>query len=267
MKDVKFLFESKVELGVSADEAQGNGTIEAQFTTWGAREGADGRKFNYKAEPFMEWAKSMEASGKPLPMYFQHNDESMPVGEWTSFEFDDKGMSGSGRLFTNTNAGRDLYTIMKESPAMVGGVSVGAYADEYCMVDAEGNMFADGSPTDEGYFQITKGGLREVSIVMQPNNMEANITKLESCLEVDGTINPRNLESALRDAGVSKQNAAVAVSVFKGVMESRRDAVKTVSLKNDTIRSDSETIAAEQALLAAFAERELLKKLNQRIKG
>jgi HK97 family phage prohead protease len=267
MKDVKFLFESQVKLGIDADESQGSGAIEAQFTTWGAREGADGRKFNYKAEPFMEWAKAMEATGKPLPMYFQHNDESMPVGEWTSFEFDDKGMSGSGRLFTNTNAGRDLYTIMKESPAMVGGVSVGAYADEYCMVDAEGNMLAAGQAADEGFFQITKGGLREVSIVMQPNNLEANIKKLESCLDVDGTINPRNLESALRDAGVSKQNAAVAVSVFKGVMESRRDADETVALENDTVRSDSEAVAAEEAILAAFAERELLKKLNQRIKG
>lgn len=267
MTDIKFLFESKVQLGIDADEAQGSGTIEAQFTTWGAREGADGRKFNYKAEPFMEWAKAMEATGKPLPMYFQHNDESMPVGEWTSFEFDDKGMSGKGRLFTNTSAGRDLYTIMKESPNMVGGVSVGAYADEYCMVDAEGNMLAAGQAADEGFFQITKGGLREVSIVMNPNNLEANIKKLESCLNADGSVEPRNLERALRDAGVSKQNAAVAVSVFKDVMESRRDAGNASNLKNDTDRSDSETVAAEDAILAAFAERELLKKLNQRIKG
>jgi HK97 family phage prohead protease len=267
MTDIKFLFESKVQLGIDADEAQGSGTIEAQFTTWGAREGADGRKFNYKAEPFMEWAKAMEATGKPLPMYFQHNDESMPVGEWTSFEFDDKGMSGKGRLFTNTSAGRDLYTIMKESPNMVGGVSVGAYADEYCMVDAEGNMLDAGIAADEGFFQITKGGLREVSIVMNPNNLEANIKKLESCLNADGSVEPRNLERALRDAGVSKQNAAVAVSVFKDVMESRRDAGDASNLKNDTDRSDSETVAAEDAILAAFAERELLKKLNQRIKG
>lgn len=267
MKDIKFLFESKVELGISADEAEMCGTIEAQFTTWGAREGADGRKFNYKAEPFMEWAKAMEAKGKPLPMYYQHNDESLPAGEWTIFEFDDVGMTGKGRLFTNTTAGRDLYTIMKESPNMVGGVSVGAYADEYCMVDGEGNMLAAGQDADEGYFQITKGGLREVSIVMNPNNLEANIRKLESCLELDGTINPRNLESALRDAGVSKQNAAVAVSVFKGVMESRRDAGKIIALENDTVRSDSETEAANSELLAALAERDLLKKLNQRIKG
>lgn len=267
MKDIKFLFESKVQLGIDADEAQGTGTIEAQFTTWGAREGADGRKFNYKAEPFMDWAKAMEATGKPLPMYFQHNDESMPVGEWTSFEFDDVGMSGKGRLFTNTSAGRDLYTIMKESPNMVGGVSVGAYADEYCMVDAEGNMLAAGQAADEGFFQITKGGLREVSIVMNPNNLEANIKKLESCINADGSVEPRNLERALRDAGVSKQNAAVAVSVFKDVIESRRDAGNQKQLENDTGRSDSETGAAEDAILAAFAERELLKKLNQRIKG
>ena len=269
MKDIKFLFESQVKLGIDADEAQGTGAIEAQFTTWGAREGADGRKFNYQAAPFVEWAKSMEATGKPLPMYFQHNDESMPVGEWTEFQFDEKGMSGSGRLFTNTQAGKDLYTIMKESPNMVGGVSVGAYADEWQMVDEEGNAMTAGSPSQdtEGYFQITKGGLREVSIVMQPNNLEANIRKLESCLTDDGAVEPRNLERALRDAGVSKQNAAVAVSVFKDVLESRRDAGELIALKNDTVRSDSEMVAAEEALLAAFAERELLKKLNQRIKG
>ena len=264
--ELKFFNEAKVQLGVDADESQGSGKIEAVFTTWGAREGADGRKFNYKAEPFMEWATAMEASGKPLPMYFQHDDESLPVGEWTSFAFDEKGMTGEGRLFTSTQAGKDLYTIMKESPALVGGVSVGAYADEWQMVDAEGNPMS-GSPTEEGYFQITKGGLREVSIVMQPNNLECNISKLESCLTDDGAVEPRNLERALRDAGVSKQNAAVAVSVIKKVIEARRDAGAEVKLDNDTNRSDTETIAAEEAILRAFEERELLKKLNKRIKG
>ncbi|CAB4241987.1 proheadase_HK97, phage prohead protease, HK97 family [uncultured Caudovirales phage] len=263
-KDVKFYYESKVALGVDTDEAAGMGTIEATFTTWGAREGADGRRFNYQPQPFQEWASAMLESGKPLPMYFQHNDEAMPVGEWTSFEFDDSGMNGTGRLFTNTSAGRDLYTIMKESPNLVGGVSVGAYADEWQMVDAEGIPLNSGSPTEEGFFQITKGGLREVSIVMQPNNLEANINKLESCLNQDGSIEPRNLESALRDAGVSKQNAAVAVSVFKEVLE-RRDA-ESKSLEKEPNRSDSETVTAE-ALLAKLNERELLKKLSNRLKG
>jgi len=37
-------------------------------------------------------------------------------------------------------------------------------------------------PASEGhdaYFQITKGGLREVSVVMYPNNLEASIQTLE----------------------------------------------------------------------------------------
>jgi len=268
LKDFRFFYESKVELGISADEASGeSGHIEAVFTTWGAREGADGRRFFYVAEPFMEWAKGLEATGKPLPMYFQHDDESLPVGEWTSFEFDDKGMSGKGRIFTNTTAGRDLYTIMKESPNMVGGVSVGSYADEWQMVDEAGTPYSAGSGDmkayDEGYFQIIKGGLREVSIVMQPNNLEANIKKLEY-FQQDGSLDLRTLESTLRDAGVSVRNAVVAASVFKKVLE-QRDVVET-PIENAPNQRDSDAEATEDAILRAIEERELLNKLNKFIK-
>jgi len=124
-KNVTFFFESQVALGRSADESADEmcGKIEAMLTTWGAREGADGRRFNYQAAPFQAWAKEFAAAGRPLPMYFQHNDQSMPVGQWDEFEFTDEGMIGRGMIYTNTTTGRDLYTIMKESPMMVGGVS------------------------------------------------------------------------------------------------------------------------------------------------
>jgi HK97 family phage prohead protease len=262
-KELKFYNEAQVQLGIDADETTQSGLIEATFTTWGKREGADGRKFFYKAEPFKEWAAALAESGKPLPMYFQHNDESLPVGEWTEFEFDDKGMSGKGRLFTNTSVGKDLYTVMKESPNLVGGVSVGAYADEYCMVDEEGNMLAAGQAADEGYFQITKGGLREVSIVMQPNNLDANINKLEF-YQKDGTLDLRVLENALRDAGVSSRNAVVAASVFKKVQEQRDVALN--SLNEAPVQRDSD-VEATDALLAALEQRELVQKLNKRLKG
>lgn len=262
-KELKFFNEAQVQLGIDADEATQSGLIEACFTTWGAREGADGRRFFYKAEPFQEWAAMLSEAGKPLPMYFQHNDESMPVGEWTEFEFTDKGMNGKGRLFTNTSAGKDLYTIMKESPNLVGGVSVGAYADEYCMVDGEGNMLDIGKAADEGYFQITKGGLREVSVVMQPNNLEANISKLEF-YQNDGTLDLRVLENALRDAGVSSRNAVVAASVFKKVQE-QRDAV--TNLFNNAPNQRDFDAEATEALLAQLNQRELVKQLNKRLKG
>ena len=71
----KYFFESKVQLGVQTDEAMHEtGCIEAMVTTFGPREGADGRKFNYKAEGFANWMDEFMKSEKPLPMYFQHND-------------------------------------------------------------------------------------------------------------------------------------------------------------------------------------------------
>lgn len=260
-KNVTFFFESQVALGRSADEAaDGGGRIEAMLTTWGAREGADGRRFNYQPAPFKEWAREFAAAGRPLPMYFQHNDQAMPVGQWDEFEFTDEGMIGKGMMYTNTTAGRDLYTIMKESPMMVGGVSVGAYADEYCMVDAEGNQVD--SMDEDGYFSITKGGLAEVSIVMQPNNPMANISKLEFFRE-DGSADLKVFEKALREVGFSKKDATKAASVF-GKAIGKRDA-KPETAEPTTETRDANSDAANE-LLAVLEQRELLKALESRLK-
>ena len=266
MTDIKFFNEAKVALGVSADEsADVVGAIEATVTTWGPREGADGRRFNYKPEGFAQWADEFAKSGKPLPMFFQHNDENFPVGEWTQFEFTDKGMDAKGRLFTKTTAGKDLYTIMKESPNLVGGVSVGAYADEYSMVDAEGTPLDPMADEADGYFQITKGGLREVSVVMQPNNLECNVSKLE-CFRADGSLDLKLIEKALRDAKLSRKDATTASSIFKQILETR-DETK-VDDEKAPIQSESDAVVDEnEAILKALEERELLKKLNNRLKG
>jgi len=198
-------------------------------------------------------------------MYFQHNDMSMPVGEWHEFMMDDEGMHAKGKMFLNTSMGKDLYTIMKESPNLVGGVSVGAYADEYCMTDKEGNVLADDDDMDEAYFQITKGGLREVSIVMQPNNLDANISKLE-CFRADGSLDLKLIEKALRDAKLSRKDATTASSIFKQILESR-DEPKVI-VENTPIQSESDAVVKqEEELLKAFEQRELLKHLNNRLKG
>lgn len=243
------------------DEAKGQiGKIEATVTTWGAREGADGRKFNYKPEGFMDWAESFAKKGNPLPMFMNHNADAMPIGEWTSFEMTDSCMKAEGRIYTNTAAGKDIYTIMKESPSMFGGVSVGAYAEEYQMVNANGEP----DQSEDAYFQITKGGLREVSVVMYPNNPEANVSKLEY-FRPDGTADLKIMEQALRDAGLSKSDAVAAASTFKKVLE-QRDAV-VVPNENAPIRSDSDAEATNAEILAALEQRELLKLLDKRLKG
>lgn len=246
------------------EKANGNeptGNIEARVTTWGPREGADGRRFNYQPESFMTWANEFSKSGRPLPMFVNHEADAIPVGEWTSFEFDETGMTASGRLYVNTTQGSDLYKVMSESPNMFGGVSVGAYAEEYQMVDAEGNQYQG----EDAYFQITKGGLREVSVVMYPNNPMAEVQKLEY-FRADGTADLKVLEQALRDAGLIRKDAVAAASVFKKVIEMRD--VQGDKIENATQQSDSDVEATKEAeLIAAFEQRELLKLLDKRLKG
>lgn len=256
-KNLMMVCEAKLVL-----EKQGasTGKIEATVTTWGAREGADGRRFNYQPEGFMQWAEDFSKSGRPLPMFVNHDADAIPVGEWTAFEFDDTGMKAEGRLYVNTTMGSDLYKVMQESPAMFGGVSVGAYAEEYQMVNADGEP----DQSDEAYFQITKGGLREVSVVMYPNNPNAEVSKLEY-FRPDGSADLKVLEQALREVGLSKKDAVAAASTFKKVLE-LRDATPT-PIEIAPILSDSNAEATEAEILAALEARELLKLLDTKLKG
>ena len=262
MKNLTLICEARVSLEQSANEAQNpTGKIEARATTWGAREGADGRKFNYQPEGFADWAAEFASAGKPLPMFLNHNDMGMPVGEWTEFEFDDTGMNAKGRLYLNTVGGSDVYSILKESPAMFGGVSVGAYAEEACWVNAEGQPLMSGDDDSEAYFQITKGGLREVSVVMYPNNLNAEVTKLE-CSDAEGHPNSRQIEKVLREAGLSRKDATTASSILKKLLESR-DANQ---LPTEAAPTSSESDAVdESSILRALETRELLKQLNSRL--
>jgi HK97 family phage prohead protease len=263
MKNLTLICEAQVQLAAGANEAQNpSGMMEARVTTWGAREGADGRKFNYQPEGFMDWAKEFNSGDKPLPMFLNHNDLGMPMGEWNSFEFDDKGMTAKGRLYTNTVGGNDLYQILKESPKMFGGVSVGAYAEEAQMVDANGDPCPDDCMED-AYFQITKGGLREVSVVMYPNNPNAEINKLEM-FSPEGVMNIRLIEKTLREAGLTRKDATTASLVFKNALEQREAVSKPIESLPTQSESDAVVNEAE-ALLAAFEARELAKALEKRI--
>jgi hypothetical protein len=119
-------------------------------------------------------------------------------------------------------------------------------------------------PYEDGYFQITKGGLREVSVVMYPNNPMAEVQKLEY-FRADGTADLKVLEQALRDAGLSKKDAVAAASTFKKVIE-QRDATQE-PIEAATTQSDSDAEATNAAILEALEQRELLKLLDKRLKG
>ena len=264
-QNLTLLCEAKLSLNQSQkEESSPSGLIEARVTSWGAREGADGRKFNYQPEGFYDWADEFAKSDKPLPMFLNHNDMGMPIGQWDEFNFDKEGMTAKGKLFMNTSGGSDLYEVLKSSPNLFGGVSVGAYADEACMVDENGVALGIQADEGDGYFQITKGGLREVSVVMYPNNPVAEIHRLEY-FDADGNANPRIIEKTLRDAGLSRKDATTASSILKKVLEQRDVEPKTVEVAPQP--SELEAVVNEaDAILEALKERELLKALSNRIK-
>lgn len=260
MKNLTLVCEAQVQLEKSAEESQSpSGCIEARVTTWGAREGADGRKFNYQPEGFKEWADAFAEAGKPLPMFLNHNDMGMPVGEWNEFNFDKEGMTAKGKLYLNTVSGNDLYTVLKESPMMFGGVSVGAYAEEAMYVNTNGEPCDD---DEEAYFQITKGGLREVSIVMYPNNPQAEVMRLEA-FNAEGKPNVRVIEKVLREAGLSRKDATTASSILKKLLL-EREAKPEVN-QETPIQSDSDAVDMEAQLIQALELRELDKALSKRI--
>ena len=264
-QNLTLLCEAKLSLNQSSNEGSNpSGLIEARVTSWGAREGADGRKFNYQPEGFAQWADEFAQAGKPLPMFLNHNDMGMPMGQWDEFNFDETGMTAKGKLFMNTSGGADLYEVLKSSPNLFGGVSVGAFADEAQMVDENGVALGIDADEGDGYFQITKGGLREVSVVMYPNNPMAEIHRLEY-FDADGNANPRLIEKSLRDAGLSRKDATTASSILKKVLEQRDVEPETVEVA--PIQSEPEAVVNEaDAILEALKERELLKALSNRIK-
>ena len=142
---------------------------------------------------------------------------------------------------------------------MFGGVSVGAYAEEAKFVDATGE---DAAPDDEeAFFQITKGGLREVSVVMYPNNPKAEIQKLEA-FDAEGQLNPRVLEKVLRDAGLTRKDATTASSIFKKVL-AEREAAKPI--EETPSQRDAGAVEEANLLLAAFELRELEKALSNHL--
>jgi transposase-like protein len=69
----------------------------------------------------------------------------------------------------------------------------------------------------------------------------------------------------LRDAKLSRKDATTASSIFKKIIETRDEPI--VVSEKAPIQSDADAVVNEQAILDALAERDLLKTLNNRLKG
>ena len=201
------------------------GAITAMVARYGPREMNDGRKIFWTSGMFKPFVDSFNFGDRPLPMFYNHMDMEMPAGQWTRFEDaeDGAGLMGYGNIFTATSGGNDLYTILKQSPNLIGGVSIGIGGDKLNIVNADGEPVKG---DEEGYWQVGGAYLREVSVVYKPADTEATIEEL---FYANGNMNVGLIEKKLRDAGFSRSQAKHACAVFKDLP--LRDAGELIDIK------------------------------------
>jgi len=134
-------------------------------------------------------------AGKGLPMMREHRAD-LTCGVWTGFEETGGALRVTGKLLLDTQAGREAHSLAKAGA--LGGLSVG---------------FSNAKRTVAGGKRtITEGDLLEVSLVAIPANAEAVIEMVKS------TPGPREIEAALKAAGLSNRQAkAAAVGAVKAL--------------------------------------------------
>lgn len=140
-------------------------------------------------------------------MLFQHDWDNV-IGAYSEVSEDDDGLNLSGKLAQSakTPAGADLYELV--SMGALTGLSIG-FRPVKVKLDEKAKTR-----------ELLEVDLHEVSIVTIPGNANARIQDVKSA---DPARVKRRIEDALRDAGLSRQEAkALIADGFKGL--SLRDA-------------------------------------------
>lgn len=154
---------------------------------------------------FKDTLRAWEDKGKYPPMLLQHGggflggaDDLLPIGKWTAMEENSRGLKVEGQLFAlNTERGQYLYEGLKSGE--LDGLSIGYRVKEFIV----------GTKPTEPRRTLKSIDLVELSVVTFPANDKARVG------QVKGDFDPRELEEALRDAGLSRSDAVKAVAIFR----------------------------------------------------
>ncbi|MBY3543663.1 HK97 family phage prohead protease [Rhizobium laguerreae] len=182
---------------------------------------------------FNETLAASKKSGIWPAMLSQHGvygSQMTPIGVWTEMKEDDVGLFVEGK-FANTERGREAYELLKMKPRpAISGLSIGFRAKEWLLRSAP----------DEPRRTLKTVDLVEISLVTFPMNGKARV------LNVKSEFNPREVEDALREAGLSRADSVKAVAVLKNALRDEADT--------DTApRDEDETTKKSEAELTELA--------------
>lgn len=145
-------------------------------------------------------------SGRPLPPMLKMHGAAMgnaqePIGIWEEMEEDQSGLRVKGRLIgMDTEQGRWNYAQLRDGALR--GLSIGFRAR---------NFRRGSGKAGEPSRYLKTIDLIEVSLVDDPANALAQVYSFKS------GFNPREVETALRDAGFSRAEAVKGAAVFRNL--------------------------------------------------
>lgn len=153
------------------------------------------------------------AAGTMPAMLWQHRDAE-PIGVWTEMVEDTRGLRVKGRLVLESPRGKEAYALLKAGA--LNGLSIGFVARKWSWDNS----------TD--IRTLTEVDLWETSPVTFPSNALARVDSVKSAGGQILTI--REAERALRDAGLSAEQAKAMVASVKRAVQAERDAEQDTAL-------------------------------------
>lgn len=143
-----------------------------------------------------------------VKLLWGHDAFSPPIGVWEAIKEDERGLHMKGRLFLETERGREAHVALKAGA--IDGLSIG-----YQTVNAKN--------TKSGR-ELRELKLFEVSVVNFPMNQEATVDTVKS-MEAGNFAGLKNsVETTMRDAGFPRDEAKAAAAACADKVKAMRDA-------------------------------------------
>lgn len=134
-----------------------------------------------------------EKKPNQIKMLYQHN-HTKPIGVFTEFKVDSKGLKVKGRINVNTPLGQEVHSNMKEG--VLDSMSIGYRAQDFEYKEYKGALIRE----------LKKVDLWEVSVVTFPANPKAGIRSVK---RNSGPSVPLELRVLERMANYIKENINV----------------------------------------------------------
>jgi hypothetical protein len=176
-------------------------------------------------------------SGLGIAMLWQHIPFE-PIGAWQQIQEDSKGLNVEGLLAVKASKGNDAYQLARVGA--VRGLSIGFNTVKYRIDETKKVRY------------LEEVDLWEISLVTFPAaGKRASVSRVKSIIQA---VSPRELEKALREAGLSHSEAKYLVSLCRPGLGNLRDAEDSSGEMDQAAQAILKSLRETNASLEVFKE-------------